>query len=244
MGDRAENVSNVAGVASEMARAVDKCIEELSRDIEYTLLSNNAAQLETGENAPYKLRGLGKWLQDGTTRTSHDTVLPFSTSEYLIPTASVNSTAYASLTEANLATVLASIYTQWGKGGVSLTMLAGPLLKKQISTFTQYSGSTTTANTSIRSFNAELAGKKITACVNVYEGDFNTVEIMPSLLLPTGQAAGDYGYVIPEEYVALSWGRAPKAERLPNQGGGPRGYVDALLTLVVKNPTVFGVFEG
>lgn len=238
VGDEAENVSDVAGVSSEAALALDKCIEEIGRDIEYTLCSNNGAVLETGEANPYQLRALGKWLQDGTTRTSHDTVLPFSTSGYLIPTASVDSNA--TITEANLGTVLASIYSQWGKGGVSLTAIVGPTLKKTISGFTQYSGSTTTANTSIRSFNASLDGKKITANITRYEGDFNSVDLVPSLLLPSAV----YGYVIPWDYVAISFNRQARSKPLPDMGGGPRGYVDAILTLVVKNPTVFGVFEG
>ena len=239
VGDEAENVSDVAGVSSEAELALDKCIEEIGRDIEYTLCSNNGAVLETGESTPYQMRALGKWLVDAgnTGSIGADTVLPFSSSGYLIPTASCDASFS---TEAELATLLASIYTQWGKGGVSLTAIVGPTLKKTISGFTQYSGSTTTANTSIRSFNASLDGKKITSNITRYEGDFNSVDLVPSLLLPSAS----YGYFIPWDYVAISFNRQARSNPLPDMGGGPRGYVDAILTLVVKNPTVFGVIRG
>ena len=238
VGDIAENISNVAGLSGgEAAEALEHCIEEIGRDIEYTLCSENGAQLEVDEDTPYKTRGLAKWLTDGTTRSSHDTVLPIPAA-YRIPTASVESTS--TVTEALLNTVLTSVYSQWGKSA-DMTLIAGTTLKSAISGFTMAEGSTDNkAAMSIRSFDSSLDGKTIVRSITRYVGDYNTINIIPSLLLP----GVSYGYVIPPDFVGVAFGRQPRARQLEDQGGGPRGYVDAIVALVVKNPTVFGIFEG
>lgn len=237
VGDIAENISNVAGLSGgEAAEALDHCIEELGRDIEYILCSENGAQLEVDEATPYKTRGLAKWLTDGSTRSSHDTVLPVPAA-YRIPTASVESTA--TVTETLLNTVLTSVYSQWGKSA-DMTLIAGTTLKSAISGFTMATSGSTNTQMSVRSFDASLDGKTITRNITRYEGDYNSVNIVPSLLLPGVK----YGYVIPPDFVGVAFGRQPRARQLEDQGGGPRGYVDAIVALVVKNPTVFGIFEG
>lgn len=241
VGDIAENISNIAGASGgEAARAVDKSLEEVARDIETGISSNNAAQLETGPNTPYKLRGLGKWLVDaaGTGRSSvtEDTVLPFN-DDYKPPTASLDSNANP--TESEFNDVLAAVFGQWGKQA-SLDLIAGTTLRQDITGYSQTSTGVTETNSSIRTFNQDLDGKKITNSITVYEGDFNTVRLHTSLLLPSAA----YGYLIPFDHLCVAWGRQPRVKQLEDQGGGPRGYVDAIISLIVKNPSVFGVFEG
>lgn len=243
VGDIAENISNVAGLkGGEAARAVDKCLEEIARDIETCIGSNNGAQLETGSSVPYKTRGLGAWLERSDTGVRADvvpdTVLPINSS-YEIPAASVNSDTSATLTEDEFKKVLASIFSQWGQSSM-LDLVSHTGVRNAITNFTQFAAGTHTYASSIRAFNAELSSKKITSSVTVYEGDYNTVNLHTSLLLPDS----DYAYVIPFDYFGVAWGRQPRVRQLEDQGGGPRGYVDAILGVVVKNPTVFGVFEG
>ena len=89
----------------------------------------------------------------------------------------------SALTESQVENVLQSIYEQTGKTQ-NLTLLAGPNLKKRFKDFTQTqfsgSGAQPTAS-SIRSYNANLADKKIISTVDVYEGDFGTLELVPTL---------------------------------------------------------------
>jgi hypothetical protein len=249
VGDEAENISNVAGLSGgEAGEALDHCIEEIGRDIEKTLCSSNGAQLEVDEDTPYKTRGLSKFLVPaGAVRDSVtvDTVLPIPTA-YYIPRASLNTTATASIVEnaaagsyTSLNEVLTSVYTQWGKSA-DMTLIAGTTLKSQISGFTMATSGSTNTQMSVRSFDASLDGKTIVRSITRYEGDYNAINIIPSLLLPS---AG-YGYVIPPDFLGVAFGRQPRARQLEDQGGGPRGYVDAIVALVVKNPTVFGIFEG
>jgi hypothetical protein len=239
VGDIAENISNIAGLSGgEAAGAVDKCLEEIGRDIETCIGSNNAAQLETGSTVPYKTRGLGRFLYSATRNgTSADTVLPIPAA-YYTPAASTDTDTAATLTEAEFKDVLTSIFTQWGKQ-TTLDLVAGTALRNQITNYTQTVQSTNFYS-SVRAFNQDLDGKKITSSITSYEGDYNTINLHTSLLLPSSS----YGYVIPFDYMCLAWGRQPRIRQLEDQGGGPRGYVDAIIGLIVKNPTVFGCFEG
>ena len=53
---------------AKIAQAEAKAIRELKRDIEATLCSGNDRAVEDGTN-PYKLRGLGSWIDAGATNT-------------------------------------------------------------------------------------------------------------------------------------------------------------------------------
>lgn len=239
VGDLAENVSEVAGAPEgELARALDKKTEELSRDIEAALCSDNDANLETGKANPYKTRGLGAWI-----KATAGTPVPVPAA-YLTPAASIDSTAMASFTESLFKGVLGSMFIQYGKRQ-DLTLVAGTDLKTQISTFTQVA-SGTNAYGSIRTFNQDLDSQKITSNITIYEGDFNTVHIVPSLLLANGtsNASTRRGYLLAWDFLGLAWNRSPRVKQLPDLGGGPRGYIDAILGLVYKNPLIGGKFAA
>lgn len=234
VGDIAENVSNVAGAkAGELARSIDKKFEEISRDIEATLCSDNDAVLETSKDNPYKTRGLGSYI-----KATAGTVLPIPTA-FLTPSASIDTTAMASLTEAILVGVLESTFTQYGKRQ-SLVCLCGTALKKTVTGFTATQAANTNVMSTIRAYTNELDGHQITNNITFYEGDFNTVELHPSLLLASGttNAPTRRGYILAMEFLGLAFNRPPKVARLPNLGGGPRAYVDAICGLMYKNPLV------
>jgi hypothetical protein len=86
----------------------------------------------------------------------------------------------SALTEAQVENVLQSIYEQTGKTQ-NLTLLAGPNLKKRFKDFTQTQFGNDSVASSIRSYNANLADKKIISTVDIYEGDFGTLEMVPTL---------------------------------------------------------------
>jgi hypothetical protein len=97
-----------------------------------------------------------------------------------------------------------------------------------------------------------MKSKKIVNTVNVYEGDFGTVEILPSLWLANdlgrantnlGTKATGYGYVLNPELLEMRFNQMPKVTDLVDNGGGPRFAVDAICGLVVKNPLGLGAFK-
>ena len=243
VGDIAENVSDVAGASTgELARATKKKLEELARDIESVLCSDKDTQVELSKDQPYLTRGLGSWISNAA-----QTTLPVN-ANFVPPAASIYSSgAIASLTESgttSLRSVLKSVYQQTGRRR-NLVLLAGPALQETITNFTSIAG-TAGSDIALRSYNADLATNKITTRITLYEGDFNTVEIHPSLFLAKDSAAAVQaarGYVIDPEVLELRYNRMPRVMPLQDEGGGPRNLVDAIFGLVCKNPLSLGKFN-
>ena len=245
VGTTAEKISKVAGASEgEMARALDKKTEELSRDMEVALGSDNDTQLEESEAKPYQMRGLGSYLS-----ATAQGVLPVP-ANFLTPAASINTTATASISEeADFKPVLESVFTQYGKSQ-DLTLVCGTALKRAITRMTQIASATTNTQIAIRTFNQDIDEKKITSNILFYEGDFNQVQLHTSLLLAntgtrTPSAAGKArGYLLALDRLALSWGWNPEVTPLANDGSGPRAMIEAVLGLIHKNPLIGGKFAA
>ena len=239
--DLANTVSEVAGIGKkkEMARAVSKSLEMLKRDMEATFCSdqNSREQFQTDS---YLTRGLGRWIQNGAQGD-----LPVN-ANYRTPTSSINATATASLTENNIQDMLQSIYSQTGKVS-TYSLVCGPTLKRQFTSFTRTQFASTNVASAIRVLN-QKDENKIVSTVDIFEGDFGTLELIPSLFLAadatTNAAAvqNGRGYVLDMDMVELRYNRKPRFQELEDRGGGPRGIVDAICALCVKSPLALGKF--
>ena len=239
--DLANTVSEVAGIGKkkEMARAVSKSLEMLKRDMEATFCSDQESREQSGSNA-YLTRGLGRWIQNGA-----QSDLPVNVN-YRTPTGSINATATASLTENNIQDMLQSIYSQTGKVS-TYSLVCGPTLKRQFTSFTRTQFASTNVASAIRVLN-QKDENKIVSTVDIFEGDFGTLELIPSLFLAadatTNAAAvqNGRGYVLDMDMVELRYNRKPRFQELEDRGGGPRGIVDAICALCVKSPLALGKF--
>ena len=89
--------------------------------------------------------------------------------------------------------------------------------------------------------------KKITLSVNLYDGDFGTVAVVPTLwnLRTSGSDTvdGDAGLLIDPEYVGMHSLKAESSSQLEDQGGGQRGYVDVIAGLACYSPKAHGFFN-
>jgi hypothetical protein len=239
--DLAQHVSEVAGIGKkkEMARAVSKSLEMLKRDMEATFCSDQESREQSGSNA-YLTRGLGKWIQNGA---QSDLAV---NSNYRTPTGSVNATATASLTENNIQDMLQSIYAQTGKVS-TYSLVCGPTLKRQFTSFTRTQFASTNVASAIRVLN-QKDENKIVSTVDIFEGDFGTLELIPSLFLAADASVNaaavqnGRGYVLDMDMVELRYNRKPRFQELEDRGGGPRGIVDAICALCVKSPLALGKF--
>jgi hypothetical protein len=217
-----EAVSSVG--PANVAQAKAKAMSELKRDIEFALCSANDRQAEDGVN-PYKLRGLGDWID-----SAGPSDVP---SDYRTPSASILT---ATLTDATLNTALGSIFGQTGEMG-NLTLVANVALRKVIANFTRIEG---TSRTTSYNVNEDAASRKVTLSVSLFDSDFGVVKIVNGnpACMPTGST--NVGYILDPKYLSVASLIPMGDQRLENQGGGERGFVDAALTLACKSPLAHG----
>ena len=240
--------ADVAGVSNEVANAKAKCLREIKRDIEAAIGSDNEMQADNG-SVPYLTRGLGMWI--GGTQTVH--AVP---ALYVTPTGSLNATATASLTESLFNTLFESIFEVNG-GKRAYTLYAGPYLKRYISAFQRVTGASGTTQTYQVVQGAEE--HQIDLHVEMYEGDFHSVTIIPDLFNglvstpPGGNQAVTFpvtnqsrarGYVIDQDLVGIGYMIGLENMELPDMGAGRRGLIKSVVTLMVKNPRGLGKFNA
>ena len=240
----AVDVSNVAGLRDELAGMVAKGIKLTKRDIEFTISSDNDAQVQTSGTSPtvgYLTRGLGTWIQNGA-----QSVLPVD-SNYRTPTTSINTTATASFTESDAQGVLTSIYGQTGSFK-EYDCVVGTSLKRAFSNLLFTTGLTTTSTvgvtgsgaTAVRTFSRDANSDAYIASVDIFEGDFGRLKLHPSLFLPNAFR----GYVLDMELLELRYTNLPEVTELPDAGGGPARLIKAVAGLVCKNPLGLGKFAA
>jgi hypothetical protein len=242
LSDFQQNVQDVAGVGKrkELSRGTARALVEIKRDIEATISSDNDSVEGSGSTA-YKTRGLGSWISN-----SAQSDLPVPASQRT-PSASINNTATTALTESVLQNVLQSIYEQTGTTD-RLVMVAGPSLKKAITNFTRFTVNATSDVFSLRQSTQNADSGKLVSNVSFYEGDFSTVEIVPSLLLAANASTDAEkfarGYVMSADHLMLRYGRRPRFQELEDMGGGPRGLIDAIVSLAVMTPKAMAKFNA
>lgn len=259
VGKLAQDVQNQAGVKDKYAYAVTKKLLQLRRDIETRMCSDHLyssgptllydADVRTSSaSTAMRTRGLGAFINSSTSGIDSD---------FRTPAASITGSGSASTTidEDAVDGVLQSRYEQTGTVK-TLTLLAGPTLKTQFKNMTKVASGTNEYSTT-RTYNADLSGKKIINTVDIYEGDFGTLELIPSLWLRYNFSSGlesaaaqintsawkGTGYVIDWDLVEMRFNQQPQVMPLQDNGGGKRFCVDAIAGLCVKNPLALGKFN-
>ena len=221
-----QNAVDSVGPA-KIAQAEAKAVREIKRDIEATLMSNNDRSVEDGGSTVYGLRGLGDWID-----SAGPADVP---AAYRTPAASIS--ASGAITETVFNNLITSIYRVTGTTN-SLTLVADTALRRVISDYARTSGS---SDYSVRqvTYNGEVSTIKL--AVEMYESDHGMVSIVnmnPDCAPDTSNK--DTGYLINPDYYGVAELISLGSTRLPNLGGGDRGYVDSTLTLLVKHPGAHG----
>jgi hypothetical protein len=227
------DVSIVAGLRDELAGMVAKGIKVLKRDMEATICSDNAAQVDNGTD-PYLTKALGVWIANAA-----GTVAPIPTA-YLTPTSSINTTATGSFTETDAQGVLTSIYGQTGQMKTYDTVV-GPTLKRAFSNLLYTAtASGTNQYQSIRTLTRDAFSDTISSSVDLFEGDFGSLRLHPTLFNPNAFR----GYVLDMDLLELRYTNLPEVTALPDAGGGPARLIKAVAGLVCKNPLGLGKFSA
>jgi hypothetical protein len=241
--DLVENVADVAGVGRKQAfnKSAAKALVELKIDIEAILGSDNDSQVATG-SVPYKTRGIGSWIASGA-QADTATAVP---ANFRTPAASINATATASLTEANVIDVMESIF-KVRRARRNYDLVCGTSLKRAFTNFIRTQTGSTNVMSSVRMFSSNVDSKKIVNTIDIYESDFGTVSLHVSTYLANGAAAAvsaARGYVLDMDLVSIGFNRKPRMEELEDRGGGRRGFCDAIFGVAVSNPSVLGKFAA
>ena len=227
-----QQLVDTAGVSSEFANAESKAVRNVKRSIEAAFCSAQDRQAEAGSGTPYKTRGLLKWLGSGGQPSD-------------VPAAyqSVANDTTGTQTEATFNSVLQELYEANGMPGGQLTLIAGPSLKQEISNFSRQLA----AANGTYVVNQDAESRKITLTVNLYEGDFGNVAIVPSLFVNRTSGSdtvdADAGLLVDPEYVGMHSLKAESATELEDQGGGRRGFVDVIAGLACYSPKAHGYFN-
>ena len=219
---------------AKIAQAEAKAIRELKRDVEATISGTQDKATEDGAGTANALRGLGQWIASGKAgdlSIASDVPAAFATPEDSVEVDAAN------FTETNLNTLISSIFRVTGSTN-NLMLVADTSLRTIIADFARTTGS---ATDNVRSVNYDGNSGSIKLSVDLYESDHGVVSIVnmnPDCSPDTTNK--NTGYIVNPEYYGIHELIPMGSTRLPNLGGGERGFVDCALTLGVYHPGAHG----
>ena len=234
--DMQEAVDSVG--PAKIAQAEAKAIRELKRDIEATIAGTQDSATENGAGVANQLRGLGDWLDSAGPA---DVPASFRTpADSIYTTTEANASPFS---ESDLNSIISSIFRVTGSAS-NLMLVADTGLRQVIADFARVSAG---ATENIRSVNYDGNSGSIKLSVDLYESDHGVVSIVnqnpdcaPSF---GGNTTTGSGYIVNPEYYGIHELIPMGSTRLPNLGGGERGFVDCALTLGVYHPGAHGVIQ-
>lgn len=243
------DIAQVAGVRDELAYNVSKSILQCKRSIETTLCSNQTAQQDNG-SVPYLTAGIQTWISTAGTGTPTPGDIP---SIFRTPTDSILTGASSAMTDVAVQGLLKSIYNQTGQYR-SYDAIVGTDLKRAFTGLLGTTALTTTTETAagatkVQTFQRDASAEAYIQSVDVFQGDFGTVKLHPTVFLGT-ISSGVWtvtpykGLVLNMDLIEVRYGgNVAAVEALPSFGGGPARLVEAVCGLVVGNPLGLGKFD-
>lgn len=207
-----------AGRRSELAYQMAKRSEELKRDVEAILCSNQASVAGDASTTARKLGGLRAWLTTNKSLGAGGSGGGFSAG--IVATATDGT--QRPFLESYLQDVSESCYNA---GGEPTVLMVGTYNKRKVSKFT---GTATPTR--------DVTGKRITATVSVYEDDFNVLRVTTNRF----QRARD-GLLLDLEHIELVWFRPWRYIELAVTGDSVRRQILGEYTLAVLNEASCGI---
>ena len=223
---------------AKIAQAEAKAIRELKRDVEATIAGTQDSSTEDGAGTANALRGLGDWLDGAAGGVPATFQTP---ADSIYTTTEANATAFS---ESALNGIISSIFRVTGSAS-NLMLVADTGLRQVIADFARTS---TSATDNVRSVNYDGNSGTIKLSVDLYESDHGVVSIVNQNpdCAPNfgGNTTTGSGYIVNPEYYGIHELIPMGSTRLPNLGGGERGFVDCALTLGVYHPGAHGYIQA
>lgn len=216
--------ANTAGFRSAMAYQMAKAASELKRDMETTLLYNQAAAAGNSTTAR-KSAGLPAWLRSNVSAGSGGGNPTMSSTNDGYPNAARTDGTQRTFTETMLKDVIQSV---WTNGGKPKLLLVGPYNKRIASTF---------AGIGETRFNVDGARPStIIGAADIYVSDFGNVSIVPSRFQRERDA-----FVVDPEYAAVSYLRNFQTVELAKSGDSDKKMILVEYALKVRTEKAHGI---
>lgn len=220
-----ESKVDVAGAKGGLyAEAKAKAVTELKRDMEAVVCGDQDRQSGTGDTG-WKTRGLFDWI---------DSAGPSD-----VPAAvRTNSSAItAGHSEANITAILQALFNQYGEPK-NFFLPAGLTICKDMDTL---AATVTSANVGVN--NNLITGKSVNRTINRYVTSMGSFDIVPDVFLSidsAGAGAADKALFLNLDLLELRFLENLHTVDMEDKGGGPRGYVKTIFSLICKNPLGLG----
>lgn len=213
-----------AGPKSELGRQRRKKGVELRKDMEASLL-NNQASLAGNDTTARLLGGLPSWIESNDDRGSGGSDGGFSTGSGLT-VAATNGTQRA-FTKAILDNIILQAYTN---GGNPTNLLVSPYVK------TVFSGFMNTAGTAEFRKEAKAGQQTIYAAADMYQSDFGMISVVPNRVMSgVGASIARNAFLLDPEYAAVGIFDDIQEIRPAKTGDAEKRVLICEYTLCVKN---------
>jgi len=230
----------------KIQEAEEKAASQLLRDIETSIASDNVAvsgtPADSGDaNKGSKFRGLGEWINSSPTADGVQAV----PTAFQTPSDSIISDSAKELTESRFNDMLTSIFEQTGEQGDHVLVAGTSVRNAIIDGFTRVQSvvnTNTAGDTLIASGNGTTFnqgdGSDVTYNVEIFQGPYGIVKIISAnpKTLPDQKRA----YLLDPSLLGYAEAMSMGSTMLEDQGGGPRGYIDAMGTLICRGPNGLG----
>lgn len=216
--------TKAAGRSSEMKYQVSKCMVELKRDVEASILSSNPA-VQGNSTTARKSAGLGVLLYSNVSHGAGGSTTAHTSG--LATVAPVAGTARA-FAEAQLKTVMQSIYTNSGEMPTIISMT--PSHKAGFSAFTGIAASRVNVK---KGSQATIVGG-----ADVYMSDFGELTVVPNYVQATANSSTVF--ILNPEYAGIAYLGGFKSEAMAKTGHTDKELVSVEATLVVTSEKAHG----
>lgn len=213
---------NKAGRKSEKAYQLAKASQELKRDLETILLSNQGRTAGSTNSTARKMGSLLSWIKTNSsvqTNGGDPTTIGVSTRT------DGNTRTF---TEALLKEVVAEVFAS---GGVPKILMVGATGKQKVSSFTGLSAYRYNVNGGNGGSAATIIG-----AADVYLSDFGSMSVVPNRFMRSRDAL-----ILDPEYAALAYLRPFQTNELAKAGDSDKTQVLVEVTLEVKNEAAHGI---
>jgi hypothetical protein len=210
---------NKAGRKSEKAYQLAKASQELKRDLETILLSNQGRDAGSSNSGARKMGSLLSWIK---TNSSAQTNGGDPTTIGVSARTDGNTRTF---TEALLKEVVAEVFVSGGSPSVLMVGAAG---KQKVSSF---------AGIGETRFNVTGAKPStIIGAADIYVSDFGNMSVVPNRFMRTRDAL-----ILDPEYAAIAYLRPFMTNELAKAGDSDKTQVLVECTLEVKNEAAHGI---